>query len=430
MLTKLRLKGFKNFRDATLALGPLTLLVGTNAAGKSNIRDAFRFLHGIARGYTLAEIIGEKWGEGGILQWRGIRGGTREATFEGASTLRLEVSFRFQYRIRASVLQTKEAFYLIEVNVGENGKPAKVVQEQLKISGITIFDSHPKGDPMLDKPPDPDHLPVRLVKAAGQRGPYGKRLNCVSFRPALGQVADLADVKLARDYAKAALAELSSMRFLDLDPDALRRPSLPGQTVLGDKGENLSSVLQSICSKPDLKAALASWIAELTPMDATDFEFPQDQQGRILVSLIERGGAPISAYSASDGTLRFLAMIAALLGPESSRFYFFEELDNGIHPARLYLLLGLIEREAERGVVQMVATTHSPELLALLDRKSLEHASLVYRLPGSNEGRIVRILDIPGAAETVSQQNLARLHATGWLEDAVYFTADDRDGAQ
>ena len=287
MLTTLRLQSFKNFRDATLGLGPLTLLVGTNASGKSNLR----------------------------------------------------------------------------------------------------------------------------------------------VRPALGQVADKARVKVARDHAKVALAELSSMRFLDLDPDALRRPSLPGQTVLGDKGENLSSVLQSICTKPDLKAALASWIAELTPMDATDFEFPADQQGRILVSLIEKGGGHISAYSASDGTLRFLAMIAALLGPESSRFYFFEELDNGIHPARLHLLLGLIERQAERGTVQMVATIHSPELLALLDPKSLEKASLVYGLPGSNEGRIVRILDIPGAADLIAKQDLAKLHSTGWLEDAVYFSADDNEPA-
>jgi len=94
MLTTLRLQGFKNFRDATLLLGPLTVLVGTNAAGKSNLRDALRFLHGVARGYSLAEIIGEKWGEGGVLQWRGIRGGTREAAFEGASSFALEVGFQ------------------------------------------------------------------------------------------------------------------------------------------------------------------------------------------------------------------------------------------------------------------------------------------------------------------------------------------------
>jgi len=93
MLTTLRLQGFNNFRDATLALGPLTLLVGTNATGKSNVRDAFRFLHGIARGYTLADIIGEKWGEGGVLQWRGIRGGTREVAFERGTDCSLYVDY-------------------------------------------------------------------------------------------------------------------------------------------------------------------------------------------------------------------------------------------------------------------------------------------------------------------------------------------------
>jgi hypothetical protein len=66
MLTRLHLHDFKNFQSATLPLGPLTLLLGLNAAGKSNVRDALRFLHGVARGYTLADIIGEKWGEGGV----------------------------------------------------------------------------------------------------------------------------------------------------------------------------------------------------------------------------------------------------------------------------------------------------------------------------------------------------------------------------
>ncbi len=67
MLKKLVLERFKNFQKAELSLGPLTVLIGTNASGKSNLRDAFRFLHGIGRGYTVAEIIGEKWVEGGLF---------------------------------------------------------------------------------------------------------------------------------------------------------------------------------------------------------------------------------------------------------------------------------------------------------------------------------------------------------------------------
>ena len=62
MITSLRLVDFKNFADETLRVGPFTVIVGANASGKSNIRDAFRFLHGIGRGYTLAEILGGRWG--------------------------------------------------------------------------------------------------------------------------------------------------------------------------------------------------------------------------------------------------------------------------------------------------------------------------------------------------------------------------------
>ena len=91
MIESIRLIDFKNFADATLKLGPLTTLVGANASGKSNVRDAFRFLHGISRGYSLAEIIGEKWGEGGTLQWKGIRGGTREACREGAERFEIQI---------------------------------------------------------------------------------------------------------------------------------------------------------------------------------------------------------------------------------------------------------------------------------------------------------------------------------------------------
>lgn len=97
---------------------------------KSNIRDAFRFLHGISRNYNLAEIFGKKWVESGILQWRGVRGGTREATFEGADTFVLEVSFTLK-----SPNLEQEATYHIEVAPGINGKPPTVVTEHLTIEG-------------------------------------------------------------------------------------------------------------------------------------------------------------------------------------------------------------------------------------------------------------------------------------------------------
>ena len=65
MIASLWLRDFKNFADEALRVGPFTVIVGANASGKSNIRDAFRVLHGIGRGYTLAETVGGKLDAGG-----------------------------------------------------------------------------------------------------------------------------------------------------------------------------------------------------------------------------------------------------------------------------------------------------------------------------------------------------------------------------
>ena len=77
MITSLSLIDFKNFADETVRLGP-SVIVGANGSGKSNIRDALRFLHGIGRGYTLVDIVGGKYGVGGQLDWPPIRGAANE----------------------------------------------------------------------------------------------------------------------------------------------------------------------------------------------------------------------------------------------------------------------------------------------------------------------------------------------------------------
>jgi predicted ATPase len=212
------------------------------------------------------------------------------------------------------------------------------------------------------------------------------------------------------------------MRFLDLSPEAMKLPSVPGQP-LGDRGENLSSALQAICEDELRKRAAVEWVRQLTPLDVVDFEFVPDQTGRILLTLLESNGQKTSAYSASDGTLRFLAILAALMGSDAAQFHFLEEIDNGVHPSRLYLLLQLIEQQARQRNLQIVTTTHSPQLLAMLSPEAREHAFLTYRFPDEATAHLVRILDIPTAREVLERQNLSRLHASGWFERAACRTA-------
>lgn len=422
MIRSLRLQNFKNFRDATLNLGPFTVIVGTNASGKSNIRDAFRFLHGMSRGYTLADIFGGKY-VGGDLEWQGIRGGFREVTLSGQDSFKISTDLgqSGQWLSSNRVRIGMPTSHAIEVVVGGPSTPARVVSESLHLHARLIGFETTRPTPAMTRSA---LCNVRLLtnsKVSEQQ----IKFRLPSNQPLLTQVAHHSECPpTIGKRVTETIDLLESIRFLDLVPDAMRIPSLPGSNVLGDRGENLSSVLLEICEDAAIKSALMEWLKQLTPLDVVDFEFIPDQQGKVLVTLVESDGKRTSAYSASDGTLRFLAVIAALLAPTAAKFYFFEEIDNGIHPTRLHLLLQLIEQQVAQRGIQVVATTHSPQLLAYLNEESRQHAALVYRNEGEHEGHITSIIDIPGIQEVMASNDLGKLMATGWLEDAVAFMAD------
>ena len=107
MITSVRMVNFKNFVDETLQVGPFTIVVGANASGKSNIRDAFRFLHGIGRGYTLAEIMGGKYGMGGQRDWDGIRGATNEIIRFGHEVFSIAVEAKVRARNLSYVIEAE-----------------------------------------------------------------------------------------------------------------------------------------------------------------------------------------------------------------------------------------------------------------------------------------------------------------------------------
>ena len=411
MITSLRLVNFKNFADETLRVGPFTVIVGANASGKSNIRDAFRFLHGIGRGYTLAEIMGGKYGEGGYLEWAEIRGATNELVRFGKRNFYLQVTVRdLNYSIRVSRDSKRaEAF--------------RVTREVLRTRSLgSIYTSHPSpGDPVRAQDDD-TRLLLRMAKTGEQRK-YGHRIAVRPDQPALTQIGEHKRVvRQHRQFADVAVQMLARMRFLDLEPNLMRLPAFPGQTALGDSGENLPTVLREICDDTRRRRTLAAWTRELTPMDVVDFEFPTDPvTGRIQLVIREENDRTVSAYSASDGTLRFLAMLAALLSPNPAGVYFFEEIDNGIHPSRLHLLIDLIERQTAKNGVQVITTTHSPEVLNLINDDSFENTSVVYRDEESASAIIRPVAELPNARKLRMSRGLGRLHQGGWMEDMLAF---------
>ena len=418
-ISRLQMTNFKNFADETLHVGPFTVIAGANASGKSNIRDAFRLLHGIGRGYSLADALGGKYGPGGQEEWRPIRGAFNEIARFGNGGFSVEAvvgelgPFNLTYSLTAEADEVSPTGFLVR-------------RESLGYHpDVYTYTSHPNPtDPVRDQD-DENHLLIRMAKAKSQKK-YGHRIAVRPDQPALTQIGEhkrvLADHKKVAENVAATLAD---MRFLDLSPEHMRNPSFPGQTVLGDSGENLPTVLKAIWEDPRLQQTLRDWLRELTPMDVADFEFPSDStSGRIQLVIVEANGRRVSGYAASDGTLRFLAMLAALLGPNRPRLYHFEEIDNGIHPSRLHLLIELIEQQTSSGDIQVITTTHSPQLLSMLSDDAFKCASVVCRSEDSTDAVIRLIHELPNAEELRKSQGLDRLHVSGWFEDAIGFTEE------
>lgn len=412
MITSLRLKNFKNFADETLKLGPFTVIVGANASGKSNIRDAFRFLHGIGRGYTLAEIMGGKMGAGGYVEWDGIRGAPNEVVrFEHTSPLE---SGKCSLQLKADSNETAWD-YSMEIGFNRNARAGwKVCEEGSSSNSEMIFGT--TGDKQ-----DMDGLVVHFIDAFREPESFDPH------QPVLSQLTESALLPPPLTSLFSINRALRGMRFMELSPARMKDPSVPGATILGDYGQNLPTVLESICADADRKQTLLSWLEELTPMDVQGFEFPRDPSGRVHLYITERNGRKVSAYSASDGTLRFLGILAALLNEDAGGIYFFEEIDNGIHPSRLWLLLDLIERQTAKRKIQVITTTHNPALLAWMNDETFEHTSVVYRDQYWSDSVIRPIAGLYHLRELRKTYGMEGLLTEGWLESAMKLSEGDPD---
>ena len=428
MITSIRLVNFKNFADETLRVGPFTVIVGANASGKSNIRDAFRFLHGIGRGYTLAEILGGKSG----ADWKPIRGAANEIVRFGQSGFSIEVGIQ---------LEDADVCYLIEVGYERENNEFRITRERLTGRVRPGYAGYAKehrsftvnsGDRADSVPTPADVYPLLCRLFLSIRGgdptfqkEFDSMLETMGKPISVGEPisVDQPSKEFLGPYILQTMAIFAGMRFLELSPERMREPALPGHTVLGDSGENLAVVLKALCSDAERKDILTAWLRELTPMDVRDLRFPHDPSGRVHLQILEGNERTVSAYSASDGTLRFLALLALLLGKRSNGLYFFEEIDTGIHPARQSLLLELIEKQAAKGGVQMITTTHAPDLLTLVNDTTFEDMSIVCRLEDSDDAIIRLVAELPNARQLrKSGSGLGGLLMEGWMETALAFT--------
>ena len=388
MITDIEIEGFKSFEKVRLKLGGFNLFIGANASGKSNFFDALRVLQGIGYGFTIQEVFDGKPKGAGSEAWEGIRGGLPRAVFARRGDLAERAHVHFSLRIANDIWT--DLTYSIELSL----RKGRVFAETLRNGEEVIFDSS------------------QLFRT--QRG---VRLD-PQTKSGLGEYAASLGVDLRVGAVHDCLDTLSNMQRVEPSPSVLRQYSQAHEAKrLGERGENFAGLVRAVLKDERAKSNYLSWLRQLTPMELDDVAILEGALGEPLFALRE-GETVLPAPILSDGTLRFAAITAAFFQPDMPAIITIEEIENGIHPSRVRLLLELLKSQSGNSGPQVFATTHSPVVLAWLEEKDYETTFLCRKDEETGASIVTPLSEIPRLIELVRKQPIGELFTEGWLEDA------------
>jgi predicted ATPase len=351
MLLTLAISGYRSLRDLSMPLGGLNLVTGPNGSGKSNVYRALRLLAETAQGSVISSLARE--------------GGLQSTLWAGPETIShavLRGDHPVQGTTRKSVVSLRLGF--------ASDSLGYAIDLGLPPPSRSVFSHDPeiKREYLWAGPvPRPASLLVDrrgpLVRARGADGEWimvSDRL--ATFDSMMTHCADprnTPEMLILREH-------IHGWRFYDqfrTDAGApARQPQIGTHTpVLANDGADAAAAYQTIAEIGEIEAvdhAVADAFPGSRVMVSTDsgrFELQMHQHGLLR---------PLKAAELSDGTLRYLLWIAALLTPRPPGLLILNEPETSLHPDLLPALARLITRTSERS--QVVVVSHAPALIDAL----------------------------------------------------------------
>jgi predicted ATPase len=396
MIQSFSIENFKSFRKATLPLSPLTLLIGANASGKSNAIEAMQLLSWLTSGRPMNDLLYAV-----REQELSLRGGFTDLSSAGEISLGCQVT---------EDPERPPLAFSISFRVTKQG--LQITAERVLLGMKTLYTSHYDSQEQPETPLE-HSLGIELTRFKTIMEELREQ-----HSEAIPQCAPLASA-------------LSSIFFLDPDPRRMRDYSFVQEQRLKRDGSALSSVLRHLTEEEGKKAEILEVIRSLPEQDISDITYIETPRREVMVQLHEMFGGkavPRDAALLSDGTLRVLAVAAALLSIPEGSVIVVEEIDNGVHPSRAEKLLLDIQRIARERNLRILLTTHNPALLDALPLEAVPDTVACYRDPVEGDSRLIRLEELESYPELVAQDSLGRLVTRGVL-DRFLKEPDKRDRA-
>ncbi len=419
MLTEFTLANFKSYRKSSLRLGSLTLLIGANASGKSNVLEGLRFLCWLANGHQLNTI------QSAINVDQAVRGRVEDLCYRGES------SFTIGCHIESAEWSQLET-------------TIQVINGEMKIVAEKIFNSTSETELYEMKKTSQIHLDNDFAKGNFVDVILKQRQNltviCRNQMAIFSQLDNplLVDGKY-EDHRKS-VAEivceyqniLKNIHFLDAIPSKMRNYSYKSDRNLLEDGTNLSGVLFDLCNnRPGNKQEILNFIQSLPEQAIDELDFLFGPRDEVMVRLSETFGHTRHNYEAallSDGTLRVLAIAAAMLSATEGSLIVIEEIDNGVHPSRVKSLITSIQEIAKRRNLQVLISTHNPALMDAIPDAAFGDVVFCYRDTSMGDSRLIRLGDLDEFPGLISQGSLGQLVTKGVVDRFIKspHTPEDR----
>ena len=369
-------ENFKSFEKAELNIESLTTLIGTNASGKSNAIEGIKILSELATGMDLSVIL-----DGTKSIYGSVRGGSKGCPRFKTNAFKLGCLVSFD--------EDTDLLYEIEIGVEDSVYIKEEVLYKMPVDKL-----EPKSNVIFKIGTEIDVVyknekPVRKTKTSFIR-------TSAILPQMLSIFLEKAEEK-TDEYIQTMVQALKSIIVLDSIPQNMRDYTRISDFDLRVNCENISSVLKHMCEDSEKKQQLLDIIRDLPENEVTDIEFIETVIGDVIFALKEKYANStelIDARKLSDGTLRCIAMLTAVLTSEPDSMIVIEEVDNGIHPGRVQKLIDTLAKIGLARNIDIVITTHNAMLMNQYKKEHLIGISVVYREKEKGTSKFVSFVDI------------------------------------
>lgn len=326
LIEKIRLRNILSFGDKgeEIELLPLNVIIGQNASGKSNLIDVIKLLRSLPQDKGLANFISRT---GGFSEW--IWKGNKSDRIAKINILFLGDVENIEYGI--NLFESSSTFRILNEVIKPQSRENYISRKEIISSEDYSIKTNPN-ESVLEKYSDVD-------------------FDGVSY--------DFFELRYYIEKIKV-FSDLQTNRKAEL-----RRPQIPDtpNDFLEEDGSNLALVLNDLEYRGDAKDKIVENLKKFYPR-IKDYSI-RILGGTVQLFIREEGlERPISAMRLSDGTLRYLCLLAILCHPEPPPLICIEEPETGLHPDILPTIAELMIEASQR--TQLIVTTHSDILVSAL----------------------------------------------------------------